>query len=69
MILSETEQRRRPFKPQGARRFREAVAPRPERRSDRVAAIRKAIADGTYETPEKMDLMLDRLLEDLRSDS
>jgi len=34
-----------------------------------VIAIRKAIEDGTYETPEKIDLMLDRLIEDLLSGS
>ena len=30
-------------------------------RFDRVNAIRAAIADGSYETPEKLDLALDRL--------
>ena len=34
-------------------------------RFDRVNAIRAAIADGSYETPEKIDLALDRLLERL----
>jgi len=32
-------------------------------RFDRVNAIRAAIADGSYETPEKLDLALDRLLD------
>ena len=32
-------------------------------RVDRVAAIRTAIAEGTYETPEKLDLALERLLD------
>ena len=32
-------------------------------RFDRVNAIRAAIADGTYETPEKLDIALDRLLD------
>ena len=36
-----------------------------EIRLDRVNAIRAAIADGSYETPEKLDLALDRLLERL----
>jgi negative regulator of flagellin synthesis FlgM len=31
-------------------------------RLDNVAAIRAAIADGSYETPEKLDIALDRLL-------
>ena len=34
-------------------------------RFDRVNAIRAAIADGTYETPEKLDAALDRLLDSL----
>jgi anti-sigma28 factor (negative regulator of flagellin synthesis) len=34
-------------------------------RFDRVNAIRAAIADGTYETPEKLDIALDRLLDRL----
>ena len=32
-------------------------------RGDRVASIRQAIAEGTYETPEKMSAALDRLLD------
>ena len=32
-------------------------------RFDRVAAIRTAIAEGSYETPEKLDLALERLLD------
>ena len=34
-------------------------------RMDKVAALRAAIADGSYETPEKLDIALDRLLERL----
>jgi len=34
-------------------------------RFDRVNAIRAAIADGSYETPEKLDAALDRLLDSL----
>ena len=34
-------------------------------RFDRVNAIRAAIADGTYETPDKLDAALDRLLESI----
>lgn len=32
-------------------------------RADRVATIRQALADGTYETPEKLSVALDRLLD------
>lgn len=32
-------------------------------RTEKVAAIKQAIADGTYETPEKLDAALDRLLD------
>ena len=34
-------------------------------RFDRVNAIRAAIADGSYETPEKLDMAIDRLLDRL----
>ena len=37
----------------------------PDIRADRVAEIRKAIQDGTYETEEKMGMALDRMLDDL----
>jgi anti-sigma28 factor (negative regulator of flagellin synthesis) len=34
-------------------------------RTEKVAAIRRAIADGTYETPERLSGALDRLLDQL----
>ena len=34
-------------------------------RADRVAEIRAAIADGTYETPEKLDIAVGRLLDEI----
>lgn len=34
-------------------------------RFDRVQAIRAAIADGSYDTPEKLDIALDRLLDSI----
>jgi len=37
----------------------------PDIREDRVAAIRAQIASGTYETPEKLDLALSRLLDEI----
>ena len=40
-----------------------SVAGGGEIRIDRVAEIRRQIADGSYETPEKMDAALDRLLD------
>ena len=40
-----------------------AIAGGGEIRIDRVADIRRQIADGIYETPEKMDAALDRILD------
>lgn len=37
----------------------------PEIRADRVAEIRAAIADGTYETEEKLAAAVDRLLDEI----
>ena len=37
----------------------------PDIRHDRVAAIRSAIAEGTYETDDKLDLALSRLLDEI----
>jgi negative regulator of flagellin synthesis FlgM len=34
-------------------------------RHDLVNAIRRQIADGTYETPEKLDAALDRMLDEI----
>lgn len=34
-------------------------------RMDKVRALRAAIADGSYETAEKLDIALDRLLESI----
>jgi|688.fasta_scaffold00317_28 negative regulator of flagellin synthesis FlgM len=34
-----------------------------EIRMDRVAALRQAIADGSYETPERLSAALDRMLD------
>lgn len=36
-----------------------------EIRINRVAEIRRQLADGSYETPEKLDAALDRLLDQL----
>lgn len=37
----------------------------PEVRTDLVEQIRRSIETGTYETPEKLDAAIERLLEDL----
>lgn len=37
----------------------------PEIRSERVAAIKAQIQSGAYETPEKLDLALTRLLDEI----
>jgi len=37
----------------------------PEVREDLVARVRGEIEDGTYETPDKIDALLDSLAEDL----
>ena len=36
-----------------------------EFRAQRIAQIQQQIADGTYETPEKLDMAVDRMLESL----
>lgn len=40
--------------------------PRANGCTGRIAAIRKAIADGTYETPGKIEIVVQTLLEELR---
>lgn len=40
----------------------------PEIRVELVARIRREIAEGTYDTPEKWDLALDRLLDRLEEE-
>lgn len=37
----------------------------PDIRQDRVAQIRAALADGTYETADKLSTALDRLLDEI----
>ena len=41
------------------------VAGSGEIRIERVAELRRQIADGSYETPEKLDAALDRILDEL----
>lgn len=48
-----------------AARLAEQAAESAGIRQDRVSAIREQIAQGTYETPEKLDAALERLLDEL----
>lgn len=42
----------------------DGIARLPDIRHEKVAEIRRQIADGAYETPEKLDMALDRLLDE-----
>ncbi len=46
-------------------RMLDGITQLPEIRHEKVAEIRSQIAAGTYETPEKLDLALDRLFDEL----
>jgi anti-sigma28 factor (negative regulator of flagellin synthesis) len=46
-------------------RFVGMAAELPEIRTDKVAAVKAAIEAGTYVTQEKLDIAIDRLLEEL----
>lgn len=48
-----------------AARLIDRVSDIPEIRQDRVDAIRAQIAQGTYETDEKLQIALDRLLDEI----
>jgi len=41
----------------------------PAARAEEIAAIRQQIAEGTYETPEKLDAAVDRLLADVAANN
>ncbi|MBM3999508.1 MAG: flagellar biosynthesis anti-sigma factor FlgM [Planctomycetes bacterium] len=45
--------------------FLSRIREMPEVRADRVSQIRAAIASGTYETADKLDRAVDRLLDEL----
>jgi negative regulator of flagellin synthesis FlgM len=45
--------------------YAEQIQDLPEIRSERVAALREQIAAGTYETDDKLNSALDRLLDEL----
>lgn len=67
MILLETEKRESTLETCSVRHGRTAMVPGYSRHNRRVMMLRRAVADGMYETPEKLELMLDRLIEDLLS--
>jgi len=46
-------------------RLVEQVRQLPEIRQDRIEAIRASIAEGTYETQEKLDIAVERLLDEI----
>lgn len=48
-----------------AARVMESMQQIPDVRSDRVAAIRSQIAAGTYETADKLDVAVSRLLDEI----
>ena len=48
-----------------AARLVEQAQQAPDIRQDRVNAIRAQIANGTYETPDKLDMALSRLLDEI----
>jgi negative regulator of flagellin synthesis FlgM len=48
-----------------AARLVEQVQELPDIRQDRVDAVRRQIAAGTYETSEKLNVALDRLLDEI----
>ncbi len=43
----------------------DGIARLPEIRHEKVEAIRQQIASGVYETPEKLEMALDRLIDEL----
>ena len=46
-------------------RLTEQARSAPDIRQDRVDAIRAQIADGIYETPEKLDIAVEQLLDEI----
>ncbi len=48
-----------------AARMAEQIQQMPETREDRIEAVRQQIADGTYETAERLNTAIDRLLDEI----
>jgi len=47
--------------------WRAKLASLPEVRAEKITAIQNQIENNTYQTPEKLDIAVDRLMEDLLS--
>ncbi|MBN1394881.1 MAG: flagellar biosynthesis anti-sigma factor FlgM [Pirellulales bacterium] len=68
-----TEQMHRPDAPQiadevdisEAARLAEQIQQMPDIRGDRVEAVRRQIAEGTYETRDKLHVAVERLLDEI----
>jgi anti-sigma28 factor (negative regulator of flagellin synthesis) len=67
MILLETQDRRTALETGYASHCRDRIGSSSQIRRDKVNAIRRAIADGTYVTPAKLAVALERLIAELRS--
>jgi negative regulator of flagellin synthesis FlgM len=48
-----------------AAQFMEQINQMPEMREDRVEAVRQQIAEGTYETSDRLNAAIDRLLDEI----
>jgi negative regulator of flagellin synthesis FlgM len=48
-----------------AAQFAEQIQQMPEMREDRIEAVRQQIAEGTYETSDKLNAALERLLDEI----
>ena len=49
-----------------AARLLDQIQNDPQIRAEKLAAIQAAIADGSYESPEKLEIAVDRLLEEIQ---
>lgn len=49
-------------------RLLDQISRLPEIREEKVAEIRQAIASGVYETPDKLELAVERLLREIRGE-
>jgi negative regulator of flagellin synthesis FlgM len=48
-----------------AARFAEQIQQMPEMREDRIEAVRRQIAEGTYETSDRLNAAIERLLDEI----